>query len=177
MRKIILTVAVSLDGFIEGPNGEYDWCMTDQDYGLSDFFKRVDARFLGRKSYELSLAVADEIPAGFPEFQDYVFSTTLHEVKNGAILIKDNIKNEVEKIKARDGKDIWLFGGGKLFCSLAEAGMVDTVEVSVTPILLGAGVPLAPNLSKWIDLSLVNHKVYASGAVSLEYAIRPTDPR
>lgn len=62
--------------------------------------------------------------------------------------------------------------GGKLFRSLAEAGMVDTVEVSVIPILLGDGVPLAPNLSKWINLSLVNHKVYPSGAVSLEYAVR-----
>ena len=78
--------------------------------------------------------------------------------------------------KANPGKDIRLFGGGKLFCSLAEAGMVDTVEVSVVPILLGDGVPVAPNLSKWINLSLVNHKVYSSGAVSLEYAVRSIDP-
>ena len=79
-------------------------------------------------------------------------------------------------LTASRGKDISLFGGGKLFRSLAEAGMVDTVEVSVMPILLGDGVPLAPHLSKWINLSLVNHKVYSSGAVSLEYAVRPLDP-
>ncbi|HYJ64623.1 MAG TPA: dihydrofolate reductase family protein, partial [Parafilimonas sp.] len=99
MRKIILSVAVSLDGFIEGPNGKYDWCLTDQDYGLSDFFKRVDTLFMGRKTYEMSLAMADQVPSGFPKFKEYIFSTTLDKVKEGAILIKDDIKTEVEKIK------------------------------------------------------------------------------
>ena len=75
-------------------------------------------------------------------------------------------------LKASPGKDIWLFGGGKLFRSLVDAGMVDKVEVSVVPILLGGGFPLAPNPSKWIGLSLMSHKVYASGTVSLEYAVR-----
>ena len=62
MRKVILAVAVSLDGFIEGPNGEYDWCFTDQDYGLSDFFKRIDTVFIGRKTYEMTLAMGDTPP-------------------------------------------------------------------------------------------------------------------
>jgi dihydrofolate reductase len=76
MRKLILAVAVSLDGFIEGPNGEYDWCFTDQDYGLSEFFKRIDSLFMGRKSYEMMLAMG-EAPAGFPKLKEYIFSTTL----------------------------------------------------------------------------------------------------
>ena len=172
MRKIILTVAVSLDGFIEGPNGEYDWCMTDQDYGLSDFFKRVDARFLGRKSYELSLAVADEIPAGFPEFQDYVFSTTLNSVKNGAILIKENIKNEVQKIKAQDGKDIWLFGGASLTTSLMNLGLIDEMWLAVHPILLGAGKLLFQDIQGRVGLTLTDVKTYSTGLVSLMYTLQ-----
>ena len=74
-------------------------------------------------------------------------------------------------LKSRPGKDIWLFGGGHLFRSLAEWGLVDTVEVAVVPILLGAGVPLAPHPTKWISLSLKNHRVFKTGVVSLAYAI------
>ena len=77
MRKLILNVAVSLDGFIEGPNGEYDWCMLDQDYGLSAFFKSVDSLFMGRKSYEMAKAMGDT-PPGFPKFKEYIFSTGQH---------------------------------------------------------------------------------------------------
>ena len=69
MRKVILGLAVSLDSFIEGPNGEYDWCLTDQDYGLSDFFKRADTLFIGRKTYELMLSVGDKAPSGFPKMK------------------------------------------------------------------------------------------------------------
>lgn len=81
----------------------------DQDYGLSDFFKRVDSLFLGRKSYEMILSMGDQAGAGFPKFKEYVFSTTLNKVKDGAILIKADIKNQVEMIKKEKGKDIWLY--------------------------------------------------------------------
>jgi dihydrofolate reductase len=74
-------------------------------------------------------------------------------------------------LKASAGKDIWLFGGGTLFRTLVEASMVDTVELSVVPILLGAGIPLAPNPTRRINLSLAGHKIYASGIVLLEYTI------
>jgi len=102
MRKVVLGVAISLDGFIEGPNGEYDWCLTDQDYGFSDFFNRVDTIFVGRKTYEMSLGIEGG-NAGFPKFKEYIFSTTLDKVKDGATLIKDDIQNEVEKIKKDEG--------------------------------------------------------------------------
>src|SRR5258705_7771594 len=108
MRKLILGVAVSLDGFIEGPNGEYDWCFTDQDYGLKEFFKRIDTIFVGRKTYEMSLEMEGG-GAGFPKFKEYVFSTTLDKVNEGTTLIKENVKTEVGKIKNQNGKDIWLF--------------------------------------------------------------------
>ena len=106
-----------------------------------------------------------------PGMKTIVVSRTLRSEDHPDVEIVPGIE-ALTDLKASPGKDIWLFGGGKLFRSLAEAGMVDTVEVSVMPILLGNGVPLAPNLSKWINLSLMNHRVYSSGAVSLEYAIR-----
>ena len=170
MRKVILGVAVSLDGFIEGPNGEYDWCLTDQDYGLSDFFKRVDTIFVGRKSYEMSLGLEGGIE-GFPTFKEYVFSTTLHTVKPGATLIKDNIHSEVEKIKNEPGKDIWLFGGASLTTSLMNLGLVDELSLAVHPLILGSGKPLFQNIAGSIKLSLLDTKTYSTGLVSLAYAI------
>jgi hypothetical protein len=73
MRKLILQLAVSLDSFIEGPQGEFDWCFTDGDYGMSDFFKRIDAIFISRKSYELALKMGGTAPPGFPSLKEYVF--------------------------------------------------------------------------------------------------------
>jgi dihydrofolate reductase len=94
MRKIILQVAVSLDSFIEGPNGEIDWCFTDQDYGMKDFFKQVDTVFMGRKTYELMLTMGDDATAGFPKFKEYIFSTTLNEVNDG-VVIRDDVPLQV----------------------------------------------------------------------------------
>ena len=170
MRKIILQLAVSLDGYIEGPNGEYDWCFTDQDYGMSGFFKRIDSVFMGRKSYELAQTMADvEMP--HPKLTEYVFSTTLNEVKPGTILIKKDTEAEVQRIKNEPGKDIWLFGGASLTASLLNLGLVDEMSLAVHPIILGAGKPLFSNVNNRITLRLIDHKTYSSGLVSLTYAI------
>jgi len=170
MRKLILGVAVSLDGFIEGPNGEYDWCFTDQDYGLTDFFKRIDTLFIGRKTYEMAQSMG-EAGAGFPKFKEYIFSTTLDKVKDGAILLKRDIKTEVEKIKKEKGKDIWLFGGAGLTTSLMNLGLVDELSLAVHPILLGNGKPLFKNIKDRIKLILVDTKTYSTGLVSLTYNV------
>lgn len=93
--KVNIRPAVSLDGFIEGTDGEYDWCFTDQDYGLSHFLKRIDTIFIGRKTYEMTLAMSGSGSSGFPKLKEYIFSTTLGKLKDGATLIKSNIKIEV----------------------------------------------------------------------------------
>jgi len=170
MRKVILGVAVSLDGFIEGPNGEYDWCLTDQDYGFSDFFKRVDTIFVGRKTYEMSLGMEGG-GAGFPKSKEYIFSTTLDKVKEGATLINGDIKFQVENIKKENGKDIWLFGGAGLTTSLMNLGLVDELSLAVHPILLGDGKPLFNNIKDKTKLTLVDTKTYSTGLVSLTYNI------
>lgn len=170
MRKVILGLAVSLDNFIEGPNGEYDWCFTDQDYGLSDFFKRVDTAFIGRKTYEMTLAMGAN-GDGFPKIKEYIFSTTLDKVKVGATLINGDIKTQVDEIKKERGKDIWLFGGAGLTTSLMNLGLVDELSLAVHPILLGGGKPLFNNSKDRIKLTLVDTKTYSTGLVSLTYSI------
>jgi dihydrofolate reductase len=170
MRKVILGVAVSLDGFIEGPNREYDWCSTDPAYNLSDFFKRIDTIFVGRKTYEMSSEMEGG-GAGFPKFKEYVFSTTLDKVKQGATLLKDNIKTEVEKIKNEKGKDIWLFGGASLTTSLMNLGLIDELSLAVYPVLLGGGKPLFNNIKDRIKLTLITNKTYPTGLISLTYKI------
>lgn len=171
MRKVVLALAVSLDGFIEGPNGEYDWCFTDQDYGMSDFFARIDSIFIGRKSYELALTMGDNPMPGFPKLKEYVFSNTLKEVKAGAVLVTGDIESEVKKIKMDVGKDIWLFGGASLTSSLLKSNLIDEIGLAVHPVLLGGGKPLFSDIRERINLTLVDSKSYSSGLVSLTYTI------
>ena len=170
MRKLILGLAISLDGYIEGPNGEFDWCFTDQDYGMSEFFGHVDASFYGRKSYELSLSLGDA-PPGWPRLKEYVFSTTLETVKPGAVIIRGNIREEVERIKNEPGKDIWLFGGAELTASLMDLGLVDELWLSVHPILLGGGRLLFKPMAERVKLKLLETKTYETGLVSVKYGV------
>jgi dihydrofolate reductase len=107
--------------------------------------------------------------AGFPKFKQYIFSTTLDKVKDGATLIRGDIKTEVEKIKNQKGKDIWLFGGASLTTSLINLGLVDELSLAVYPILLGGGKPLFSNIIDRINLTLVDTKTYSTGLVSLTY--------
>jgi dihydrofolate reductase len=168
MRKLILSLAVSLDGFIEGPNGEYDWCVPDPGHDLSGFFKRVDSLFVGRKTYIMSQEMGGG-PPGFPKFKEYIFSTTLEKVKKGATLIKHHVKTEVEKIKREPGKDIWLFGGAGLTASLLNAGLIDEIILAVYPVLLGGGKRLFSDIKQKINLSLTDSKVFSTGLISLTY--------
>jgi dihydrofolate reductase len=170
MRKLILGLAVSLDGYIEGPNGEYDWCFTDQDYGLSEFHKRIDAIFIGRKTYEMAQAIGD--PGGnFQNRKVYVFSSTLEKVKEGETLISDHLQEQVEKIKKEKGKDIWLFGGAALTSSLLNMGLIDEIWLSMHPVILGGGKPLFTGIKHRVDLHLAESKTYATGLVSLKYTL------
>jgi len=175
MRKLILGLAITLDGYIEGPNGEYDWCFTDQDYGLNEFFKRIDAIFIGRKSYEIAQQYAESnngepIP-GIPAVTEYVFSSTLESVKRGAVLISENSIAEARRIKEQPGKDIWLYGGASLTNSLLKEGLIDELWLSVHPILLGNGKRLFQEQDYSTLLTLLESKTYETGLVSLRYSI------
>lgn len=172
MRNVILCVAVSLDGYIEGPNGEYDWCFTDQDYGMTEFLSRIDSILIGRKSYELMTNPAEAASEySFPEYKKYVFSTTLSEVGAGAELVNGDLKAQVTALKNQPGKDFWLFGGAELTRSFMEEGLVDELFLAVHPILLGAGKTLFQNVQNRIDLKLIDSKTYSTGLVSLVYKL------
>ena len=165
MRRLILNLAVSLDGFIDGPNGEFDWCFTDQDYGMKKFLGEIDTIFFGRKSYEL-LTRMEKDP--YPKMKKYVFSRTLQSVK-GATVVRDDIESRVRSIKGEGGKDIWLFGGAALTAQLMKLNLVDELQLAVHPILLGRGKPLFAAVDKRVGLTLVNSKVYSTGLVQLFY--------
>lgn len=172
-RKLLLCVAVSLDGFIEGPNGEYDWCLTDQDYGFSALTKRIDAIFMGRKSYDMAKSI--EMPSGqnpWEGIKTYVFSKTEQKLGSNYELVTGDIVGEVNKIKSSPGKDIWLWGGASLTRSLMDAGLVDELQLAVHPILLGSGKLLFPD-DKPVrtQLQLIDSRSYSSGLVYLTYDV------
>ena len=167
MRRVRYSVAMSLDGYIAGPKGEADWIVMDPDFDFSALYKEFDTVLLGRRTFEPMAATMGTMPG----MRTIVFSRTLKPSEYPEIEIATDAPRTVAELKSRSGKDLWLFGGGSLFRNLAEAGLVDTVEVGVVPVLLGAGIPLLPPPTQRIQLTLANHKVYKTGTISLEYRI------
>lgn len=170
MRKIILGVAVSLDGLIEGPNGEFDWCFTDQDYGMSDFVKSIDAVFYGRKGYEMMLGMEQGGNSNpFADIKSYVFSNTVKKPFAGAELVSGNIVEQVKAIQQQPGKNIWLWGGASLITSFMNAGLIDQMNLAVHPIVLGAGKALFNDINARQHFTLKSSEAYSSGLVMLTY--------
>jgi dihydrofolate reductase len=173
MRKIILNLAVSLDGFIEGPNGEFDWCMTDQDYGMTEFMNRVDTILFGRKSYELLIKMD---PTAYPDKAKYVFSHTLPIVPAPVHLVSGDVTKVVEQIKSQPGKDIWLFGGANLTTRFINAGLIDELQLSIHPLLLGKGKPLFSGIESRVPYTLIDTKTYATGLLQVFYQLNENSP-
>ena len=170
MRRVRYQVASSLDGYIAGPNGEYDWIIMDPDIDFGALFAEFDTLLMGRRTYEVSGAVS-------PEMKVFVFSRSLRQEDHpGVTIVSDRVKETVEELRAQPGKDIWLFGGGELFRSLLELDCVDTVEPAVIPVLLGGGVPLLPGPFGKRSLSYAGQHLYKkSGIVLLRYDVVKTD--
>ncbi|MED1917627.1 dihydrofolate reductase family protein [Bacillus thuringiensis] len=177
-RKIILDLAVTLDGFIEGKNGEVDWCIMDDEMGFVHFLHQIDTILYGRKSYDLwgqftpeieHTDTEKEIWALVHSKEKYVFSKTQKGTDHKAIFINDHILEVVNQLKNMPGKDIWLYGGASLITTFINLGLVDEFRLSVHPVILGEGKPLFIDIKQRMNLSLVNTKTFSSGVVQLIY--------
>ena len=170
MRRIRYRIATSLDGYIAGPKGEYDWIVPDPDRDFLTLFSPFDTVLLGRRTYELTLSPG--APPWPPGIRVVVFSRTLQPRDHpGVTVVRDKIEDAVADLRAEAGKDIWLFGGASLFRSLLAVRLVDTVEVAVIPVLLGEGIPLLLPPARRTKLKLTGHHASSTGIVSLEYAV------
>jgi dihydrofolate reductase len=171
MRRVRYVVAMSLDGYIAGPNGEADWIIMDPEIDFRALFDQFDTFLMGRRTFE---GIGGAGGGGQPGVQTIVFSRTLRqEDYPNVTIVSENPEDVLADLRSNPGKDIWLFGGGSLFRSLLEARLVDGVEVSVIPVLLGEGVPLLPPKpsSERFRLRLASSRTLKTGIVSLEYAV------
>ena len=182
MRKIILDLAVSLDGFIEGKNNDVDWIILDDEIGqdLSAFADEIDTILYGRKSYEeYGNYVPDENATQSEKdfyqkvnkMRKFVFSKTVKSISANVTLINDNIIDNINFIKQTPTKDIWIFGGASLITTLFNLNLIDEIRVGIHPIVLGAGNPLFKEIKERKKLNLVNTKVYQSGIAGLYYQL------
>jgi dihydrofolate reductase len=169
-RRLRYQVAVSLDGFIAGANGEYDWIVMDPAIDFAALYKEFDTAVMGRKTYQMMTAQGGN--GAMPGLEVVVFSRTLPAATHrGVRIYNDDPRDVVATLKAKPGRDIWLFGGGSLFRSLLGARLVDTVEVAVMPALLGAGIPLLPSGGS-TTLVLADQRILPkSGIVMLAYSV------
>jgi dihydrofolate reductase len=169
MPRIRYAVAMSLDGYIAGSKGEADWIIMDPEIDFRAIFAQFDTFLMGRRTFEAMGGAGGPATVGGKTF---VFSRNLRPRDHPDVTILAEVSPAtVEPIRAQATKDIWLFGGGLLFRSFLDAGLVDTVEVAVIPVLLGGGLPLLPNPAHHAALALTGHRVYQTGIVSLEYAV------
>jgi dihydrofolate reductase len=171
MRRVRYQVAASLDGFIATADGDASWIPMDPDIDFPAFFARYDTLLMGRRTYE-GLGAGASMFAGM---RLLVASRTLRAADHPQVeVISEHLAARVAALKAEPGKDIWLFGGGGLFASLLDLGLVDTVEPAIVPVVLGGGVPLLPPPAARRALTLTAHRVYPrTGTVLLEYAVSP----
>lgn len=171
MRQLRYSVAMSLDGYIAGPSGEADWIVMDPEIDFGAIFSRYDTLLMGRGSFDAMQAMGGG--AGmWEEMQTVVASTAMQPADHPSLTIVPDAKVFVAEQKRKSGKDIWLFGGGRLFQSLLDAGLVDGVDVAIVPVLLGEGVPFLATPTNRAKLKLSEHRLYqTSGIMFLQYEV------
>jgi dihydrofolate reductase len=169
MRRVRYAVATSLDGYIAGPNGEADWIVPDPEFDFATLFAEFDTLLIGRRTFETMMQAGR---AALPGMKNFVFSRTLQQRDHPDVtIVAQRPEKILESLREKPGKDIWLFGGGSLFHGLLKSGLVDTIEVSIMPVLLGGGIPLLPSPADRRKLKLTSHGVNKVGIVSLKYDV------
>lgn len=173
MRKVVLSVGVSLDGYIARPNGAVDFLFMPKDYPMASFFATIDTAVLGRKTYEVALALGGSF--GGASMASYVFSHSQPPgERNGVIFLNQTPSAFIADLRKRPGKNIWLMGGGELARDFLKADLVDALHLGVVPVVLGEGIALFPSSFPQREFSLVENKSYSKGLIGLKYERKRT---
>ncbi len=190
MRKVILAIQITLDGFIEGPNGELDWAMKEDEETWKDVFdlqKSADTLLLGRvmypgfEKYWLSVPTNPSSTRNEIEYarladkmQKVVFSKTLEKVGwKTTRIVKDHIAEEIQNMKQQPGKGMVLLGGAGLVSTFINLGLIDEYHLIVNPLILGGGKALFKEVKERHKLKLLTTKKFKSGKVALHYSKEP----
>jgi dihydrofolate reductase len=185
MRQIILNLAITFDGMIEGPNGELDWIVKDEETDFGDILNEIlsdkDVIFYGRIAYEKfgntrpETNASQKVKDAYNSMNSktkYVFSKTMKNDKYGATIINSDIKKRVLEIKHQPGKNIWLYGGAKIATTFFNLDLIDELRLAIHPVVLGKGKALFENIEKKNDLVLLETKDYKSGVMLVKYKVK-----
>jgi dihydrofolate reductase len=168
MRKVILGLGMSLDGYIARPDGAVDFLFMPKDYSMGPFFKTIDTEVMGRKTYEVALKLGGTF--GGTQTKSYVFSRKLPPGdRDGVTFVNESPSALIGELRKRRGKNIWLMGGGELAHQFLKEDLVDELYLGIVPVLLGEGIPLFPGVLPQREFSLLENKTYSKGLISLKY--------
>jgi len=168
VRKIILGLGISIDGYIARLDGTFDFLFMPRDFSMAEFFASIDTGIMGRKTYDVAKAQGG---GSFgPKIKTYVLSRTLPPgEREGMNFVNGSPQALVEEIRQRKGKDIWLMGGGEIARDFLKADLVDELHLGVVPVLLGEGLPLFPSGFPQRNFELIENKTFSRGLISLKY--------
>jgi dihydrofolate reductase len=176
MRKIVLYIASSLDGYIAENDGSVKWLdeipnPEQSDYGYGRFYDSIDTVIIGNKTYQQVLGFVDGNP--YAGKKTYVLTKNKNLINDDyAVFISKNISEILVELKSGKGKDIWCVGGGEINTLLLENKLIDEIKIFIMPVFLGSGIPLISRLDSKINLELTNQVSYQSGAVELDYQVK-----
>jgi dihydrofolate reductase len=170
MRKVVLGLGISLDGYIARPNGAVDFLFMPKDYSMAGFFATIDTAIMGRKTLDAARQMGGGDFSSGSSMASYVFSHTQPPGKReGVTFVNRSPTIFIQQLRKSPGKDIWLMGGGELARDFLKADLVDELYLGVVPVLLGEGIPLFPSGFPQRDFSLVENKTYSKGLIALKY--------
>ena len=184
MRKIIVYIATSADGFIARKDGAVDWLDRPRvkgNYGMGEFYKSIDAILWGRKTYEILLgfqAEGNAVAESVSKIKNYAFSR--HPPKTtapGFEFVREPIKKFAKRLRAAKGKDIWMMGGGGIIASFLDEGEIDEFIIHVIPTFIGEGIPLVAPRNRTVPLKLLSSKKFSDGVVRLHYEVIRKKPK
>jgi dihydrofolate reductase len=174
-RKVIVHIGTSADGYIARPDGDLEWLTSRPApqgfYGMNAFMKSIDAKVLGRKTYEASLRMGATFDARNPHIVCSRHPPPA-DLPSGVRFVTDAIGPFVRRLREQPGKDIWLMGGGELIASFLDAQAIDEFVISVAPVFIGEGIPLIARRHRHVPLELLSSERFEDGVVQLHYRIQ-----